>query len=436
MASDEHHLMEETARLAQHPVSRATFLKLATAAGATSLLGAMGCGGDSSPSTTGAGAAAGGKSIQRGVLTNQVTTLSNNYFVEWTDGVKQLARGLGVELHTVTHEGNVSTQLAQVGDVKNSGGKMLFGAVATQGVLPAVARACQNAQIYYSNLFDLPAWFTPPDVGDYYVAFYVQQSELVAHDMATRLFEEMGGRGTFIHVPGIPGASADDQRTAGVLRAMERFPEIERFASAPGNWNQTDGRRAFADAIQARPDYTGVFAQNDAMIVGIQSVLAERGVSGKPIVGIDGDKQNIGYIRDGRQLATAATISGWDAALAAVAVFDALNGWKPQMCERMMFIPSVYVDGRNADDYFEAFMAKPELPFEWEQMSRALHPSDWNIQADVTPIDPREFWKGIPQKDFQLNADYAKALDAGELDRVRALYAQHYVDGPFKAFGA
>jgi ribose transport system substrate-binding protein len=415
------------------PMTRSAFIKLAGAAGATSLLALAGCG--SSGPKTAASSTSGSSAIQRGPITNQITTLANDYFVEWTDGVKQCAAALGLSLETVTDQGVASTDLAQVADVHSTGGKLMFGTVATAGILPAVARACETAGIYYSDLFELPPWFTPLDVGNHYVAFYVQNDNLTSYTIATMLFKAMGGKGTFIHVPGTPGNASDLHRTQGLLKAMKAFPQIKRFVAAPGDFTASTAASSFANAVQSVPDYGGIFSASDAQIIGIQSVIDERSLPTKPMVGIDGDEQNIRYITQGKQLVSAATLPAVDASFAAVAVFDALNGWRPKTCERMMFIPSMIITKKNATQYLDTFFASTKLPFDWVRMSRVLSGKNWNPQAALTPIDPSQYWAGLA-KQYPYNPAYGRAVASGEFEQVKAMYANAYTSGPFKAFGA
>jgi ribose transport system substrate-binding protein len=297
-----------------------------------------------------------------------------------------------------------------------------------------VARACEQAGIYYANIYDLPTWFTPIDVGDHYVLYTTPHSEAVAYQLGKILFKEIGEKGMVIHVPAIPNASADVQRTAGFLRAVKETPGIKVYTAAPGNWNRIDGRKSFADAIQAQPTFDAVYAQNDSEASGVLSVLNERGIKGKPVIGFDGNKENIRLVAKGQQLATHATLGGYQAALCAVWVFDALNGWKQSLPERMMYTESVLITKQNAQALYEKVYAQPELPFDWVKMSKTLHPKDWDPQALVTPINPMTHWKGRKVGKYKLNPAYKKSIASGEFTKVTAIYKAHYKSGPFKEF--
>lgn len=143
----------EISELIARPVGRRAWIQ---ATGAVSLLALAGCGStDTAPAK-----AMGG--LEGGVLVEQIQTLANNFFVSLNQGSTEFAKALGLKLKVLQHEGNSSLQLSQIKTTASTGGRMLFGNVATEGVLPSVAKACENSKIYYSNLFDIPAWFTPP----------------------------------------------------------------------------------------------------------------------------------------------------------------------------------------------------------------------------------------------------------------------------------
>jgi ribose transport system substrate-binding protein len=166
----------------------------------------------------------------------------------------------------------------------------------------------------------------------------------------------------------------------------------------------------------------------------VLSVLRERGIKGKPVIGFDGNKENITLVAKGEQLATHATLGGYQAAFCAVWVFDALNGWKPSVPERMMYTESVLITKANASAFFEKVYAKSELPFNWVKMSKTLHPRDWDPQALVTPINPLTHWKGRPVGKYKLHPAYRKAVASGEFTRLTASYKSHYKTGPFREF--
>lgn len=413
-----------------NPMSRRAFLSALGAAGI--VVGAAACGSTTrskggtattaTPGTTAAGTSA--ASLKHDQTWCQVTTLSNDFFVAFNDGGKQAMAALGVPMVTLEDQGNVSTALSQVGNVQTSSGKSIFGTPATEAEAAAVTKACQAAGILYASSYTAPAWYTPADA-DMWARFITPPSVKIAQATAKALFEKVGGSGTIIHVPGQKGSSADDQRTAGMNMALKDYPNIKIVTTADGNWISEDARKAFLDTLPSVKDFVGVFAQNDSEAAGVIAALDAQGITGKVVTGFDGNKQNVQYIADGKQYLTSATIGGLTAGLLGVTVFDMINGAKFSLPERFISQGALLVTPNNASQVMKEIYSGP-LPFDWAKMSKALHPTDWDPQTLLNPIDPNEYYAGVPQTQYKLNPAWASADIAG----VRSTYASQFKSGP------
>ena len=122
----------------------------------------------------------------------------------------------------------------------------------------------------------------------------------------------------------------------------------------------------------------------------------------------------------------------YQAGFAAVTLFDALNGWKPALPERLLYTGSLTATAETAASIDEKIYKSAELPFDWKKMSRTLNPDNWDPQNNIYPIDPAVQWAGQEGQD-KLNAAYGDAAKwKEEYDAVTKLYADHYKTGPFK----
>jgi len=400
------------------PLSRRAFLSVAGAAGLA--VGLSACGDDST-----------GKGKGKPVASKswiQVTTLSNDFFVAFNEGGKQAMKALGVEVASLEDQGNVNTALGQIGTVKAAGGKSVFGTPATEAQAAAVTKAAQAAGILYASSYTAPPWYTPADA-DKWVRFITPMSTKIAEATARALFEEVGGSGTIIHVPGAKGSSADDQRTAGLNAALADFPDIEIKTASPGNWTSEDARKSFTNILPSVGDFVGVFAQNDSQAAGVIAALDAQGIKGKAVTGFDGNQQNVQYIADGKQFLTSATIGGLTAGLLGVTTFDALNGVEFSLPERFMAQGALLVKPDSAATVLDTIYQE-QLPFDWSAMSRSLNPDSWDPQTVLNPIDPEEYYQGVPQDEYTLNKAWEKADIAG----VRETYDAAFKSGPLFAF--
>jgi ribose transport system substrate-binding protein len=412
------------------PMSRRSFLAVASAAGLTAGLAAC-----SSSSSTAAGPVAGaGSKIVKGTQAVDVTTLSNEYFVLYADGARQMGKALGLSIDLLQDQGNAATGLAQVGTVRAANGRMYTSTPATEGVVPGTVAQCQAGGIYYANAYTAPAWYTPPDGGDYWVMFVTPPSASIAYATAQVLFKHIGGSGTVIHVPGQKGSSADVQRTAGFNQALAEFPGIKVVTTGPGNWTSQDSATAFSNVLPSVKSFDAVFAQNDSEAAGVIQVLDAQGIKGKAVSGFDGNSQNVQYIAQGKQLVTSVTLGGLTGGIVGVATFDALNGVKRPLASRMLFQEALMVQQDIAQEVYDKIYTASELPFDWAKMSQALHPSDWDPQCRLTPINPSTFFAGSPHNGYNLNAAYTASTFSSELASTAAEYVSHYKTGPLLAW--
>jgi ribose transport system substrate-binding protein len=405
------------AGLIQGALPRRVFLQLATAAGIAL------------PLATASRARA---AAPAGKIAAQVATLANDYWAAWMRGFDATAAALGVESEQFIHNNDAAREIAQVRGLPASGAKMLVNTVAAAGELPGIARQCQDSQIYYGALWEIPTWFTPPDVGDYFVAYMTAHSEQAGYEVGKALFQSIGGEGTVVHIKGL-ATPTDDARTAGLMRAAKEAPGIKIVGGLRGDWVREGARKVMLSMVTAHPDMKAVFAQNDSMALGALSVLQERGLKTVKVAGIDGLSQGLQEVAKGDQfVATQTSLPPYQAGFATVLLFDALSGWKPKVAERMLYTGSILATAKNAADIDQRIYQSKELPFDWKKMSRTLNPTDWDPQNTILPIDPEVHWGAYEGKE-KLNAAYAAARQADEFAAVTKLYADHYKTGPFRA---
>ena len=173
-----------------------------------------------------------------------VATLANDYWAAFIKGFKATAASLKFDTQELYHDNDAARQLAQVRGLPTSGVNMLINTVVAAGEVPMVAKICQENKIFYSALWEIPAWFTPPDVGDFFV--YLQHRRTRprrTYEVAKELFKSIGGEGVVVHIKGL-ATPTDDARTAGVLKAAKEFPGIKIVGDLRGDWVREKARRS------------------------------------------------------------------------------------------------------------------------------------------------------------------------------------------------
>lgn len=417
--SDEEKLIAAGMRL-HDPVGRRVFMQLAAAAGVAVPVGAA------------AGFMPSARAAAPGKIAAQFATLANDYWAAFEKGFKATAGALKVGDVVMIHDNDAARELSQVRGLPTESVNMLVNTVVAAGEVPMVARLCQQNSVYYTAIWEIPAWFTPPDVGDYFVSYNTANSVLAGYEVATALFKSIGGEGTVVHIKGL-ATPTDDARTAGMMKAAKDFPGIKIVGGLRGDWVREKARSVMLSMVTAYPDMKAVFAQNDLMALGVLSVLKERKMTSVKVAGIDGLPEGLTELAKGGQfVATNTSLPPYQAGFAAVMLFDTFSGWKPSLPERLLYTGSLTATAENAESINRKVYESATLPFDWVKMSRTLSPKDWDPQNTIIPIDPFARWGGMPG-DGKLNAAYKAADWQTQLAATTKLYADHYKSGPFHA---
>lgn len=363
-------------------------------------------------------------------LAVQTPTLANQYYFNFNRGGELSAKGLGIDYSPLNHEFDVSRLLSQVQGLNASGTNLLVTQVYPSGALPKVAKICEDNSTQLVALWDTVDWYTPPDAGDRYVSFQAPNSVQEAYEVAKLLFEAIGGEGKVGHILGVASAN-DTYRTAGVELAAKEYPGVEIVGRLRTDWDREEGRKAMLSMLGAHPDMKGVVCQNDNIALGVLAAMREQNIDSIKVVGIDGVPDGLKEIaKGGPFIGTHSTLIPWQSGYAGVTAFDALNGWKPTLGERMLYTGDVLTTAENAAGIDEKLYGGDV--FDWKLMSRTLNPDNWDPQNKITAMDPEVFWNNLPGKE-RLNKIYEGAKDRGEFASVDTLYADHYKKGPFKS---
>ena len=416
--SDEESILKAGSEI-RNPISRRVFMQLAAAAG-ISVPAGLALGG-----LDGTALAATGKAA------TLVATPANDYWAAFIKGFQATAPALGTEQVELYHDNDTAREISQVRGLPTQGVNMLINTVIAAGEVPMIAKLCQENGIYYTSVWEIPAWFTPPDVGDHFINYMTANSVEAGYQVAKVLFESIGGEGEVVHIKGL-ATPTDDARTAGVEKAAAEFPGIKLVGNPRGDWVREKARTVMLSMVTAYPNMKAVFAQNDSMALGALSVLEERNMTDVKIAGIDGLSEGLQQVAKGGQyVATNTSLAPYQAGFAAVTLFDAFNGWKPELAERLLYTGSLTATAENAAEIDEKIYKAAELPFDFKKMSRTLNPDSWDPQNNIYPIDPFTHWAG-QDGESNLNEAYKSSDWQAEFDAVTKLYADHYKSGPFK----
>ena len=364
------------------------------------------------------------------VVVTIVSSFGNEYWNNWVDGGTAAAEQLGVEFRALSTDNDANRHIEIYETQLQSGVKILYGPAQSPGNIPRVAALAKEHGATYLGTWDSLPWYHPLENGenDYsYVGYVAPDGGDAAYIIAKALFDKLGGKGNVVHIQGFPGSLPEIYRTRGMDRALAEYPDIKLIARQPGEWDQTRGRQIMEDWIVAFDQIDAVFGQNDSLGVGAMLALEEAGITNVPVIGFDGTNEVMQLIKEGRFFATMNYHPSWMGGAMLVRAWDVAHGWKPTVCERMMFTGAQLVTQENVGTVID-FLSGDRLPFDYRKMSRVLNPNDWDPQNRLWSADPEYAWGSVAKPDGYagLPTSYTQARDGGECEEINAMYSDHY----------
>lgn len=275
-----------------------------------------------------------------------VGDLGNPFFVQIAKGAEAKARELGgteVKVSAVSSGYDLNQQANQIDDfIAAKVDLIVLNAADSKGIAPAVKKA--RAAGIQVVAVDVAA---EGGVGATVMSDNVQAGRIAA----TRLVEQLGGKGSVVIING-PPVSAVRDRVAGAEAVFKAHPSIKvlsRDQNAGGN--RMGGMNVMTDLLTAHADIAGVFAINDPTALGAVLALRQARREGVVVVGVDGAPDAEKALRDTKGgLAATAAQDPFSMAAKAVEVGVALlRGEKPP--QEMILVPVTLVTRENIGTY-------------------------------------------------------------------------------------
>ena len=353
-----------------------------------------------------------------------VSTLAIEFYNEWNRGAQMAAEALGLEWQLQVDEFDVQTAESIIDSATAAGTRMFVTSSLSTANEPLIAERTGAAEAYLINNYNIPDFYTPFDSGPKHIAWLVPDEILAAEQLASIVIEAAGGSGNFVHLTGDPTTPVDWRRTLGVDNALAKYPDAKLVARQNADWDRAKGQQVMANMlVQTGGDVDGVFGQNDDIIIGAIAALEEAGVEA-PTFGMDGVQEALDLISDGSLTSTSIVFPIWIGGYNVIQVFDAVNGFTRTDPERMMYwsSPPLTLDGAEPA---KSVRDVKDPDYDWELMSRVLHPDDWDPQNEMYPMNPDEIWATRDRPSGWANP-LQPSIESGEFDRVKNMYADHY----------
>lgn len=198
---------------------------------------------------------------------------------------------------------NANSQIAkQVTDIQgmiNQGVQLLIVApLNSDGLQPAfdAARAKNIPVVTVDRLVNSKAC---TDYLTFIGSDFVSQGKRAADAM----IKQTAGTGKVAILLGSSGNSVTTDRTSGFVDELKTASGLAIVAQQTANFARTDGQTVMASLLQAHPEITAVYAENDEMGIGAETAIAAAGK--KPgtdikIVSIDGTHDAVKLLVDGK----------------------------------------------------------------------------------------------------------------------------------------
>lgn len=217
-----------------------------------------------------------------------------------TESVRLAAEEAGVEdLLTTNANNQLSKQVSDIQDMLAQGAELLIVApLNSDGLEPALAQARDQGVPVITIDRELNA-----TACEDYVTFLGSDFYDQGRRAAEAMIETTGGEGQVAILLGTSGNNVTTGRTDGFVETVEeQAPGLEIVAQQTGEFSRSTGQQVTEQLLQANPDITAIYAENDEM--GLGALTAIRAAGKDPgqdvkIVSIDGTRNAVQAIVDG-----------------------------------------------------------------------------------------------------------------------------------------
>jgi ribose transport system substrate-binding protein len=251
-----------------------------------------------------------------------------------------VALGVKVVHYVPTTPDNVDEQTKLVEDaIRNKPDAIIFDPVNNEKLVPAIEKI---------NAADIPVTeVTDRSAGGKFVSRVLPDDYQIGLAVARRLIKEMGGKGGVVILEGIAGTSSNTDRLKGFNEAIKEAAGVKLLASKTGNYQRKPAQDVMEGWIKTYPQIDGVLAANDSMAAAVADTLEKRGRKSL-IVGVNGSKEAVELIKNGKMLATG-EYNGFVLGCLSTEV-AARNLRKEKVPDEMVLKPAIY-DKSNYEKY-------------------------------------------------------------------------------------
>ena len=228
------------------------------------------------------------------VFTKNTTNPAYSAFRLAADQIGQLT-GVQIRHFVPKQPDNVDEQKAEIEEVLKSRPDAV--------VFIPVDDVAMASSVQKLNDAEIPVVLASNPLPGRFVSYVGADDYDIGYREARYLFEHLGAKGKIVILEGTAGAPTNRERLRGYKQALSETPGIEVLASAPGNYQQTDGKRVMAGFLKDYPEIDALLSANDSMALGALEAMKDAGRS-MTVMGINGILPAVKEIESGNMLAT------------------------------------------------------------------------------------------------------------------------------------
>ena len=209
------------------------------------------------------------------------------------------AAAQGAMLIKTDANSQIAKQVTDIQGMINQGVQLLIVApLNSDGLQPAfdAARAKKIPVVTVDRLVNSTAC---TDYLTFIGSNFVSQGKRAADAM----IKQTGGKGKVAILLGSSGNGVTTDRTSGFVDQLKTASGLQIVAQQTANFARTDGQTVMASLLQAHPDITAVYAENDEMGIGAETAIAAAGKKAGTdikIVSIDGTHDAVQLLVGGK----------------------------------------------------------------------------------------------------------------------------------------
>lgn len=255
-----------------------------------------------------------GESVGNGSIGFSVSTLNNPFFVTLSEGAKDKADELGVDLIVVDAGDETAKQTSDIEDlISRNISVLIVNPVDSDAVAPAVKDAVSKG----IKVISVDRVVNGVDVD-----CAIASDNVAGAEAATEYLVSLIGEGAKVaELQGTTGASATIARGQGFHNVADK--KLNVVASQTGDFNRSDGMSVMENMLQADSGIQGVFAHNDEMALGAVEAIGSRKIV---VVGFDATDDAQAAVKAGKMAATVAQKPDLMGATAVETAQKILNG--------------------------------------------------------------------------------------------------------------